>query len=124
MRSDPMMRAINRNRGTKVAVRIRKADTFWKRLRGLRGRRSLPAGEALWIVPCRGVHTRGMAFPIDVAFLDASGTVVSVEENLPPGRFTSVRWKARTVLELPAGTLKDSRTDLGDRIEFQSTEEI
>ena len=72
---------------------------------------------------CRGVHTRGIAFPIDVLFLDASGTVVSLEENLGPGRFAPVRWSARTVLELPAGTLRTSQTGVGDRIEFQATEE-
>jgi uncharacterized membrane protein (UPF0127 family) len=117
------MRALNRNRKTELARRIHKADSFWKRLKGLRGRPELPPGEALWIVPCRGVHTRGMAFPIDVLFLDASGRVVSLEENLGPGRFTPICWKARTVLELPAGTLRSSRTGVGDRIEIQSTEE-
>jgi hypothetical protein len=64
-----------------------------------------------------------MSFPIDVIFLDRSGTVVSLEENLGPGRFTPIRWKARTVLELPAGTLRESRTGVGDRIEIQTTEE-
>ena len=117
------MRALNRDRGTEIAHSVRKADTFWKRLKGLRGRGGLPPGEALWIIPCRGIHTRGMAFPIDALFLDASGTVLSVEENLEPGRFAPIRWKARTVLELPAGTLRDSRTAVGDRIEFQATEE-
>ncbi len=117
------MRAVNREQATELGGRIRRADTFWTRLRGLRGVRALPPGEGLWIIPCRGVHTRGMAFPIDVLFLDASGTVVSVEENLAPGRFAPIRWKARTVLELPAGTLRRSRTGVGDRIEFQVTEE-
>ena len=117
------MRALNRDRGTELARSVEKADTFWKRLRGLRGRRGLPPGDALWIIPCRGIHTRGMAFSIDALFLDSSGTVLSVEENLQPGRFAPIRWKARTVLELPAGTLRDSRTAVGDRIEFQATEE-
>ena len=117
------MRALNRDRGTELARWVRKADTFWKRLRGLRGRRDLPPGEALWIIPCRGIHTRGMAFPIDALFLDADGKVLSLEENLEPGRFAPIRWKARTVLELPAGTLRDSRTAVGDRIDFQATEE-
>jgi uncharacterized membrane protein (UPF0127 family) len=117
------MHAVNRSTGTRVAGRIVKADTFWKRFRGLRGRRALPAGEALWIVPCRGIHTRGMAFPIDVVFLDRSGRVVGMEENLPPGRFAPIRWKARTVLELPAGALSQSGTGLGDLIEIHLTEE-
>jgi uncharacterized membrane protein (UPF0127 family) len=117
------MRALNRDRGTELARSVRKADTFWKRLRGLQGRPALPPGEGVWIVPCRGVHTRGMAFSIDVLFLDAAGRVLSLEENLGPGRIARIRWKARTVLELPAGMVRDSRTEAGDRIEFQATEE-
>jgi len=117
------MRALNRDRGTELAHRVRKADTFWKRLRGLQGRPALPRGEGLWIVPCRGVHTRGMGFSIDVLFLDATGRVLSLEEGLEPGRFAPVRWRARTVLELPAGQVRESRTQVGDRIEFHATEE-
>ena len=64
-----------------------------------------------------------MSFPIDVLFLDGSCTVVSMAENLQPGRFAPVPWEARTVLELPSGTLRESRTGRGDRIHFQATEE-
>ena len=117
------MRALNRDRGTELARRVERADTFWKRLKGLRGRPDLPPGDALWLIPCRGVHTRGMAFPIDVVFLDASHAVLALEQGLGPGRFIPIRWKARTVLELPAGTLEKSRTRIGDQIEFQTSEE-
>src|SRR5213593_121100 len=112
------MRAANRDRRTELAGRVEKADTFWARLRGLRGRSSLREDEALWIVPSRGVHTRGMAFPIDVVFLDRAMRVLAVEENLAPGRFTPIRWRARTVLELPAGRIRASLTRIGDRIEI------
>ena len=32
---------------------------------------SFPAGRGLWIVPCHGVHTFAMRFPIDVIYLDS-----------------------------------------------------
>ncbi len=117
------MRALNRDRGAELARRVGKADSFWTRLKGLRGRSGLPEGEALWIIPCRGVHTRGMTFPIDVLFLDRGLRVVGMEERLAPGRFAPVRWRARTVLELPAGTLRQTGTQPGDRIEIQDAEE-
>ena len=117
------MRAMNRDRGTELARRVERADRFWKRLRGLSGRRELPRGEALWIIPCRGVHTRGMSFPIDVLFLDGECRVLAVEENLAPGRIAPVRWRARTVLELPAGTVRGSDTRIGDHIDFETREE-
>ena len=113
------MRALNRQRKTEIATRVEKADTFWTRLRGLSGRSGLASGEGLWIIPCRGVHTHGMAFPIDVLFLDGDRHVVGVEENLCPGRFAPIRWKAKTVLELPAGTVRRTCTQMGDQIEIE-----
>ena len=112
------MHAVNTDRKTVLARWVEKADTFWSRLKGLRGRSALSEGSALWIIPCRGVHTRGMGFPIDVLFLDRTLRVVGMEENLDPGRIASFRWEARTVLELPAGTLRRTRTRPGDQIEM------
>lgn len=117
------MRAVNRDRGTEVAGRVERADTFWTRLKGLQGRREFAAGEGLWIVPCRSIHTLGMTFPIDVLFLNDKLQVTAKEENLRPGRLTAIRWKARTVLELPAGTLNRTGTEVGDRIEMTRPEE-
>lgn len=117
------MKAFNRDRGTLLARHVAKADSFWTRFRGLKGRTELPPGEGLWIIPCRGVHTRGMAFPIDVLFLDQALKVVDKQEEMSPGRFGAIRWKARTVLELPAGTLTESGTEIGDRIELMEQEE-
>jgi len=112
------VKAINQRSTEELAARVVKADTFWTRLRGLTGRSGLDSGEGLWIIPCRSIHTHGMAFPIDVIFLDRERNVVGLEENLSPGRFAPIRWKARTVLELPAGTVRRSRTRVGDRIEI------
>jgi len=112
------MQAVNRDKKAVLARRVEKADTFWSRLKGLRGRPALSEGAALWIIPCRGVHTRGMGFPIDVLFLDGALRVVGLEENLDPGRIASFRWEARTVLELPAGTLHRTGTRPGDQIEM------
>src|SRR5262245_14846976 len=117
------MRAVNRDRNRELARWVEKADSFRARLKGLRGRPALSEGTALWIIPCRGIHTRGMTFPIDALFLDRTLRVVGVEENLAPGRVASVRWGARTVLELPAGTLRRTGTRAGDQIEMSDRTE-
>jgi uncharacterized membrane protein (UPF0127 family) len=78
------------------------ATTFGSRLRGWMGRRWLDPDEALWLVPCRAVHTLGMRMPIDVVFLDDSDVVLRVVAALPPWRACADR-HARSVLELPAG---------------------
>jgi uncharacterized protein len=78
------------------------------------------AGDGLWIVPCRGVHTFAMNFPIDVVYLDANKFVVHVEENLRPWRLGRIKMRAASVIELPGETLRASGTAVGDQIEIAS----
>ena len=111
--------AFNKTRQTSLADDLRIADTHWTRLRGLVGAKGLSKGQGLWIIPCRGVHTLGMSFPIDVIYLSADNTVVHLESNLTPWRFAPVRWNAKTVLEVPPATIQASGTSLGDCIEIQ-----
>ena len=113
----PESRAWNATRKVILADDLRIADTHWTRLRGLVGVRDFVQGRGLWIVPCHGVHTLGMSFPIDVLYLSAENTVVHLEEQLRPWRFAPVRLNAKTVLEFPAGTIAATGTAVGDRIE-------
>ena len=80
------MRVVNRTREILLGNKVRTAQTFLSRLVGLLGTAAIAEGEGLWIVPCRSVHTLGMRYPIDVAFLDATGVVVGILEGLPPNR--------------------------------------
>ena len=70
-----------------------------RRLVGLIGRRSWPAGVALEIPHCRSVHTFGMRFALDLVWLGRAGEVVRVDRAVPPWRVRSCR-RARSVLEL------------------------
>ena len=112
---------LNRTRGQYLATRLEVASNPWTRLRGLIGRSSeqFPQGSGLWIVPCRGVHTWAMSFPIDVAYLTRDNIVVHLEQGLSPWRFAPVRMKAASVLELPENTLIATGTTIGDQLEFQ-----
>lgn len=74
-----------------------------ERLRGLLGRRDLPPGTGLLLLRATAIHTFGMRFPIEVAWLDAAFRVVEVRV-VPPGRATLPRPGARHVLECPVGT--------------------
>ena len=69
-----------------------------RRLTGLAGRRSLPAGVALEIPRCRSVHTFGMRFAVDLAWLDGDRRVVRIDRAVPPWRVRTCR-QARSVLE-------------------------
>ncbi len=69
-----------------------------RRLTGLLGRRSLPPGVALEIPRCRSVHTFGMRFALDLAWLDGERRVVQIDRAVAPWRVRSCR-QARSVLE-------------------------
>lgn len=73
------------------------------RARGLLGRSGIEPGRALWLSPCRSIHTVGMRFAIDVVFLDRESAVLTVFENLGPYRLAWGGWRARGALELAAG---------------------
>lgn len=103
-----------------VAARVAVADGFWLRVRGLLGRVPLEGGEGLLIRPCRAVHTIGLRYPIDVAFLDDGGTVVATYAALKPNRRTPWHRDAAWALELPAGTLEETATTTGQRLRWEA----
>ncbi len=90
-------------------------------MKGLIGRseQNFPPGKGLWISPSQGVHTFGMAFPIDVLYLDSHGTVLRTYHQLAPFRIAALLPRARSILELPAGTLARTGTEVGDLLELQ-----
>jgi len=113
--------AYNRTRQAYLATRLDMADSHWSRLRGLMATdpKEFSSGCGLWIVPCRGVHTLGMRFPIDVVYLDGDKKVLYLQAKLQPWRMAPVRLKAATVIELPSGTLDETHTEVGDSIEIE-----
>ncbi|XXF76412.1 DUF192 domain-containing protein [Myxococcaceae bacterium GXIMD 01537] len=104
-----------------LADKAWRAVSFMERFKGLMGRPTLDFGEGLHINPCNSIHTFFMRIPIDVAFLDPSGVIVKQFSALPPWRATSMYRQARTVLELPAGTLLASGTQEGDTLTFEES---
>jgi uncharacterized protein len=112
--------AFNRTRQAYLATTLAVADTHWTRLRGLLGLAAddFGNGSGLWIIPCHGVHTLGMGFPIDVIYLDRAMTVSDVQPGVRPWRFARVRRQAASVLELPCHIAAATKTAIGDRIEI------
>ncbi len=112
--------AFNRTRTTYLATNLLIASTHWSRFRGLMATDSsrFPRGHGLWINPSHGIHTFAMRFPIDAVYLDRDRIVIHLEEGLKPWRMAAVFIRAASVLELPAGTIRDSQTELGDQIDI------
>jgi uncharacterized membrane protein (UPF0127 family) len=92
------------------------AESRSLRRRGLLGRTDLDG--ALVIRPCRSVHTLGMKFPIDVAFVDADGVVMKTLQ-MPRHRLGLPVPKARIVIEAKAGAFARWGLRVGDVVEVR-----
>lgn len=112
--------AFNRTRATYLATELTIARTHWSRFRGLMATDAsrFRRGQGLWIVPSHGIHTFAMRFPIDVLYLDQERIVIHMEQDLKPWRMAAIRVRSASVLELPTGTIADSRTALGDQVDI------
>lgn len=88
------------------------------RRKGLLGRVGFEG--AFVISSCRWVHTIGMKFAIDVAYLDGDGVVVKTV-HMPRHRIGAPVWRARSVVEATAGAFGRWGVRVGDRIEIRSS---
>jgi hypothetical protein len=111
-----MIRITNQTRRSIIAERGELARSFMSRLRGLMGRARLEDGCGLIIYPEWSIHTFFMRFPIDVLFVDRSDRVVAIVERLVPNRPYAGALGARYVIELPAGSIVISGTQVGDQL--------
>lgn len=110
------MRLVHAPSGSEVASRLLEPRTPLGRAVGLLGRSALPPGTGMWLHPCRSIHTLGMRFPIDAVFVDRRGVVVRVCGWLRPWRLVPFVWRARGVVELPAGAARGLTA--GDQLRF------
>ena len=114
----------NVTRQTFLSLGVVAADTHLARLRGLLGKWQLRNDEGIWVVPCNGIHTFGLLFPIDVIYLDEHNHVIHLIEHLGPLRIAPVRRGGYSVLELPPRTIHNSNTRVGDELLICSPEQI
>lgn len=111
------IKILNLTRNTELATQAEVAETSAARSKGLLGRTDLPAGSGMWIVPCESVHTFFMKFPIDLVYIDRHRKVKKVRSSVPPWRLSACL-SARSIIELPSGTILHTQTAPGDQLEF------
>ena len=106
-------------RGDDVLAAAEVAVTRRLRAKGLMGREDL---EGVMVLrPCRQVHTFGMQFPIDLVYLDRGLRIKKLRSSVAPWRLSACL-SAHSILELPAGTIRESQSQPGDLLEFSPAE--
>lgn len=107
----------NLTRQSDLGSCVEVANTAATRNKGLLGRKGLPDGGGLWIIPCESVHTFFMKFPIDLVYIDRNKKVKKVRNSVGPWRLSAC-FSAHSILELPAGAARRAETQRGDQLEF------
>lgn len=64
------------------------------------------------------IHMFFVFYPIDLIFLNENKKVVEIKENLKPFNFYTPKNKAKYVIELSAGSVKKTKTVIGDKLRF------
>lgn len=103
-------------RDGKVLASLEIASSRGERRRGLLGRDGIDG--ALLIEPAKSVHTIGMRFPIDVAHLDADGTVLRTR-TMRRHRIGLPVPKATAVVETEAGRFRSWELRPGQVLEVE-----
>lgn len=106
-------------RDARVLASLEIPTTRRARAIGLLGRPRLEG--AMLLRPARSVHSIGMRFDLDVAFLDAGGVVIRTL-RLHRNRITPPVWRARAVLEAEAGSFGQWELKIGDVVEIRSAD--
>jgi uncharacterized membrane protein (UPF0127 family) len=102
------VRVVNQTTGRVLAQRAGVADRLWTRFLGLQGRRHLPAGAGLLLLPCASIHMLFMLMRIDAIFATREGCVLRVGHRLRPWTIGPVVPGALYCVELPAGAAQDT----------------
>jgi len=109
----------NLRTGKIVADQVFIAESFWTRFCGLLGRSFLAPGQGLWLQPCQQVHMLGMKFPLSIWYLDKTGHVCALIDDLQPWKISPSIKNAISIIEFPVGWGKVTNTLLGDHLVWE-----
>ena len=89
------------------------AITEQELLKGLLGRNS--AGNGIFLMGGRMVHTFQMKFSIDIIYLHQNGDIIAMEENVMPNRYGGYYKETSHVVEFNSGTIQSCTIQIGEK---------
>jgi uncharacterized membrane protein (UPF0127 family) len=98
-------------------------STEAEREQGLSGRNSLAPGRGMYFMfdtaDRWGIWMKDMKFPIDIVWISASSTIITIEKNVATSTYPTIFYPdspALYVLELPAGFTKKQGIAVGQKV--------
>ncbi len=112
---------LNKTKGTNLGY-AQIADTFFSRFKGLMLKRKIETGLVLKLPPGRGrrgsaIHMFFMLIPLDIIFVNSNMIIVDLIHIHPWKTYTPLS-PAKYIIELEAGSIENSKTEIGDEIDF------
>ena len=101
--------------GKNTDLKVFTAKNILDKAFGWMGRKIVPE-NALLIEKCNSIHTFFMRFNIDAVFITKNGEIIKTVENILPWRAIFPVKNTKSVLELPAGKIKELSIKTGDKI--------
>ncbi|WP_458454574.1 DUF192 domain-containing protein [Methanobrevibacter sp.] len=95
-------------------MKIINADTFFKRFKGLMGKKEFEGGLLFTNLKDSSIHTLFMRFEIDVYFIDKN-KIIYDKVTLKPWKFYNPKKQAEYILETKKNKLK---LKIGDCLDF------
>jgi uncharacterized membrane protein (UPF0127 family) len=114
------MKVLDKETGQVLLKRVLPAYSFWRRLKGLMFKKSLPPESGVHIKPCQSIHTFFMKMSIDVIYVDKEMTIVGMEHSLPPSQFGKHFKNAHAVIEMGAGSISESNFYVGQALKLKN----
>ena len=105
---------LNKTTGEVINIKIVYADDFYKRFKGLMGKKDIDFALLFRNFMDSSIHTSFMRFTIDVYFLDEN-KVIFEKATLTPWDFYKPQKQAKYILETKKDNLK---LKIGDELEF------
>ena len=102
----------NKTKKTVIAKKVF-AKSFFGKIKGLIGEKT---DQAITFNTRFGIHTFLLKKPIDVVVLNKNKQIAVLKSDLEPNRIFLWNIRFNLVIELPQGSLKKSKTELGDTI--------
>ena len=109
---------IEKGTGKVLIEKIKLADSFWSRFKGLMLTQPMQDNEAILISQCKQVHTHFMNYAIDIYYLDKQMQVLDKLLNVQPWGFTRYYKNAYYVLETMPNAIKD--INIGDSLAIKN----
>jgi len=111
----------NNTKNTVIAKKYVYCRTVLSKFRGLMFRKK--TDKALIFIFSQekiiSIHMLFVFFPIDVLWLDKNKKVVQIKEHFNPFTLCKAKKAAKYLIELPVNTIKSSRTEIADTINFK-----